>query len=115
MTIKLCTHAKLNCFFQNTTICIKWLICHKPKQSTDIFRVFQLKTFPLFFAVKKQENAKRHNYSEFTMEVGIISDQQMYEFLEKEIRALTLEQKLNFLIIQWNSVSRLTKIDHVED
>lgn len=54
--------------------------------------------------VKKQNNAKHKNYPEFKMEVGIFYDQQMNDFLEKELRAITLEQKLNFLVTQWNVV-----------
>lgn len=54
--------------------------------------------------MNKQESTKQNNYPEFTMEVGIIYDQQMYDFLEKEVRAMSLEQKLNFLVTQWNAV-----------
>lgn len=55
--------------------------------------------------MNRQESANQNNYPEFTMEVGIIYDQQMYDFLEKEVRAMSLEQKLNFLVTQWNAVS----------
>ena len=46
LTIKLCTHAKLNLFEIELTICIKMdlllnnlqrLICHKPKQPTNYY------------------------------------------------------------------------------